>query len=68
MKEQFQYIKLKIVTPIDNAPMASEPAPPQARLAIAVETIPIKGTVIFEMMLGIAILSISLFIMAAKLL
>ncbi len=60
-------MKLKMVTPIDSAPMASVPSPPQARPAMNVETIPIMGTVTFEIILGIAIRSISLFIMVAKL-
>ena len=59
-------MKLKIVTPIESAPMASVPSPPQARPAMNVDAIPIKGTVTFEMMFGIAILSMSLFIMATK--
>ena len=59
-------MKLKMVTPIESAPMASVPSSPHARPAMNVEAIPIKGTVTFEIMFGIAILSISLFITATK--
>jgi hypothetical protein len=62
MNEQFQYMKLNIVTPIDNAPMVVAPSAPSMRPAIKVEAIPINGTVMFDMMLGMAMRSISRFI------
>lgn len=55
-------MKLKIATPIESAPMVVAPSLPATRPAINVEAIPIKGTVMFDMMLGIAIRKISLFI------
>lgn len=55
-------MKLNIATPIESAPMVVAPSLPATRPAINVEAIPIKGTVMFDMMFGIAILKISLFI------
>lgn len=63
MNEQFQYMKLKMATPIESAPMAvASPALP-IRPAMAVEAIPISGTVMFDMMLGTAKRMMSLFIL-----
>jgi hypothetical protein len=62
IKEQFQYIKLNIATPMDKAPMVVAPSLPATRPAMNVEAIPIKGTVMLDMMLGIAMRRISLFI------
>ena len=56
-------MKLNIATPIESAPMVVAPSLPATRPAINVEAIPIKGTVMFDMMFGIAIRKISLFIM-----
>lgn len=53
-------MKLKIDTPIASAPIVAALSP--ACPAIAVENIPISGTVILEMIFGMAILKISLFI------
>ena len=61
IKEQFQYIKLNIDTPRANAPITA--ASPLHRPTMAVETKPINGTVIFEMIFGIAMRKISLFIL-----
>ena len=55
-------MKLNIATPIESAPMVVAPSLPATRPAINVEAIPISGTVIFDMMFGIAIRKISLFI------
>jgi hypothetical protein len=46
-------------TPMANAPIVEALSP--QRPAIAVEKIPINGTVMLEMIFGIAILKISLF-------
>lgn len=62
MNEQFQYMKLKMATPIDRAPIVVVPSLPATRPAMNVEAMPMSGTVMFETMLGIAIRSISLFI------
>lgn len=62
MNEQFQYMKLKMATPIDRAPIVVVASLPATRPAMNVEAMPMSGTVMFEMMLGIAIRSISLFI------
>lgn len=55
-------MKLKIVTPIESAPMAVASSLLPMRPAMAVETIPISGTVMFDMMFGIANRNIALFI------
>lgn len=55
-------MKLKMATPIDSAPIVTAPSLPAIRPAINVEAIPMRGTVILDMMFGIASLSISLFI------
>ena len=55
-------MKLKMATPIESAPMVTAPSLPATRPAMNVEAIPIKGTVMLDMMFGIASLSISLFI------
>lgn len=62
MNEQFQYMKLKMDTPMDSAPIANVPFSPAAWPAMIVEAKPMSGTVIFEMILGRAKRSISLFI------
>jgi hypothetical protein len=62
MNEQFQYMKLKIATPIDSAPIVVAPSLPATRPAINVEAMPMSGTVMFEMILGMAIRNMSLFI------
>ena len=55
-------MKLKIVTPIESAPMAMASSLLPMRPAMAVETMPISGTVMFDMMFGIANRNIALFI------
>ena len=55
-------MKLKMATPIESAPMVTAPSLPAIRPAMNVEAIPISGTVMLDMMFGIASLSISLFI------
>ena len=55
-------MKLKMATPIESAPMVTAPSLPAIRPAMNVEAIPIRGTVMLDMMFGIASLSISLFI------
>ena len=52
---------LKIEVPMANAPIVAAESTPQWP-AMAVEAIPISGTVMFEMMLGTARRKISLFI------
>lgn len=61
-------MKLKIVTPIDSAPIAVASSLLPMRPAIAVETMPISGTVMFDMMFGIANRNIALFITCQNLL
>lgn len=56
-----------MATPMDRAPMVVAPSAPATRPAINVEAIPIKGTVMFDMMLGMAMRNISLFIDAPNL-
>ena len=51
-----------MATPIDSAPMVVAPSLPATRPAMNVEAMPMSGTVMFDMMFGIAIRSISLFI------
>ena len=53
-------MKLKIETPMASAPMAAAESSPQCP-AMAVETIPMSGTVMFETMFGSAMRSISRF-------
>lgn len=53
-------MKLKIDTPIASAPIVAALSP--VCPAMAVEKIPIRGTVMLEMIFGSAILKISLFI------
>ena len=60
MNEQFQYMKLKIDTPIASAPIVVTESPKWP--AIIVLTIPIMGTVMFDIMFGSAMRKISLFI------
>ena len=57
-------MKLNIATPIESAPIVVAPSLPATRPAIKVEAMPISGTVMFEMMFGMAIRRISLFIIA----
>jgi hypothetical protein len=57
-------MKLKMATPIESAPMVTAPSLPAMRPAINVEAIPIRGTVMLEIIFGIASRSISLFIIA----
>jgi hypothetical protein len=61
MNEQFQYMKLKMATPMDSAPIVVAPSLPATRPAMKVDAMPIRGTVMFETMLGIAMRNISLF-------
>jgi hypothetical protein len=61
INEQFQYMKLKIETPIASEPIVVTESPRCP--AIIVPAIPIIGTVILEMILGKAIRNISRFIL-----
>jgi hypothetical protein len=61
MNEQFQYMKLKIDTPMASAPIVVTESPKWP--AIIVLTIPIMGTVMFDIMLGSAMRRISRFIL-----
>lgn len=54
-------MKLNMDTPIANAPIVCAESPQWP--AMAVEKMPISGTVILEMMFGIAMRKISLFIL-----
>ena len=54
-------MKLKIDTPIASAPIVAAESAPQWP-AMAVETIPIKGTVMLDTMFGSAMRMISRFI------
>ena len=64
-KEDFlwQVNELNMVTPIDKAPIVVAASLPPTWPAITVEAMPIRGTVMFEIMFGIAMRSISLFIL-----
>jgi hypothetical protein len=53
-------MKLKIDTPMASAPIVAAVSEPQCP-AIAVETMPMSGTVMFETILGSAMRSISRF-------
>ena len=51
-----------MVTPIDKAPIVVAASLPPTWPAITVEAMPIRGTVMFEIMFGSAMRKISLFI------
>ena len=51
-----------MVTPIDSAPMVVAASLPPTWPAMIVDAIPISGTVMFEIIFGIAMRSIYLFI------
>ena len=66
MKEQFQDMKLNIVTPIESAPIVAAASPSPTRPAIAVDMMPMRGTVMFDTMFGSAMRNIALFISSKR--